>query len=122
MDAAPQRDSLYRAAAQAGTEYRAAIVGRLGPAHDSAALAEWNRDRFWLWAIERAIEHVEGTAFWAECGRRNFSRASQRPEFAGIIAEIRRLQRHLSGDSLPSFQAKEDLVQQLAELANRLLE
>jgi hypothetical protein len=95
---------------------------RLGPTHEAAAHAEWNRDRFWLWVIDRAIEHVEGRVFWAECGKRNFSRAEQRPELAQVIRRVREVQRQLSGDSLPSFRAKEDLVRQLADAANQLLE
>ncbi len=117
-----ENKSLYRAAALAALEYRRGIVQRLGPAHEAAAQAEWNRDRFWLWVIDRAVEHVEGREFWIECGRRNFSRAGQRPELERVIKRVRDLQRQLSGDSLPGFQAKEDRLRKLAAAANELLE
>ncbi len=117
-----EQESLYRAAALAAQTYRREIVQRLGTAHEAAAHAEWNRDRFWLWAIERAIEHVEGRVLWIELGRRNFSRAGQRPELERAIRGVRELQKQLSGDSLPSFRAKEGLVSKLAGLANQLLE
>lgn len=114
--------SLYRAACLAAETYRREIVQRLGPAHEVAAHAEWNRDRFWLWVIDRAIEHVEGRMFWAECGKRNFSRAGQRPDLDLAIKRVREIQQQLVGDSLPSFKAKEELVRKLAEVANQLLE
>jgi hypothetical protein len=114
--------SIYQSAAEAAAAWQAELVGRLGKAHADAARAEWNRDRFWLWAIERAIEHVEGRAFWHECGRRNYSRASQRPELNGIIRRVRTLMEQLNQNSLPSFRAKETRMQEIADLANRILE
>jgi hypothetical protein len=117
-----EQQSLYRAAFEAAKGFRREIVQRLGPSHEPAAHAEWNRDRFWLWAIERAIEHVEGRAFWIELGRRNYSRSGQRPELAHAIRQMRELQRQLAADSLPSFRAKEEIVVKIAALANQLLE
>ncbi|MBX3459910.1 MAG: hypothetical protein KF696_08085 [Planctomycetes bacterium] len=117
-----QPNSLYRAATQAAREWCREIVERLGPAHEAAAYAEWNRDRFWFWVVDRAIEHVEGKVYWEECGRRNFSRAGQRPALDEAVRRVRELQRQLAMDSLPSFKAKEELVNKLAEAANELLE
>lgn len=117
-----QPQSLYRAAADTARTWCREVVVRLGPAHEAAAWAEWNRDRFWFWVVDRAIEHVEGRVFWEECGRRNFSRAGQRPRLDDAIRRVRELQRQLAMDSLPSFKAKEELVEKLAAAANELLE
>lgn len=114
--------SLYRAAAKAAEEYRKDVVERLGAGHSEAAVAEWNQQRFWLWAIDRAIEHVEGGTMWFECGRRNFSRVSQRPELERAIRKIRKLQNRLQVDGLPTFRQKENILDELARLANQLLE
>ena len=117
-----QADSLYRAAARSAVAYRDDVVKRLGAGHSEAATAEWNQQRFWLWAIDRAIEHVEGKTMWYECGRRNFSRVSQRPELERAIRKIRKLQNRLKVDGLPTFRQKEDILEELARLANQLLE
>lgn len=114
--------SIYRAAAEAAAGYRENVVKRLGGSHESAAHAEWNRDRFWLWAIERVVEHVEGGQFWRECGKRNFARAQQRPSVRAAAERVRALQHQLEVDSLPSFRAREALLQELSNAANQLLE
>jgi predicted metalloprotease len=114
--------SLYRAAHDAAEAYRRDVVKRLGQGHNSAAVAEWNQQRFWLWVVDRAIEHVEGTVFWHECGRRNFSRVSQRPELATAIRKLRKLQSRLHVEGLPTFKQKEEILKELARCANLLLE
>lgn len=114
--------SLYRAASKSAEDYRQDVVKRLGAGHSEAAVAEWNQQRFWLWAIDRAIEHVEGRTNWYECGRRNFSRVSQRPGLERAIRKIRKLQNRLKVDGLPTFRQKQDILDELARLANQLLE
>jgi hypothetical protein len=114
--------SMYHAAAVAASEHSARVVQRLGEAHEAASRTEWNRDRFWLWAIERVLEHVEGREFWRECGRRNFARAQQSASLANTAREVQALQRRLSDDALPDFRAKEQLIRKLADAANQLLE
>ena len=99
------------------------MILRLGQDHGAEAIAEWNRQRFWLWAVDRVVEHALGEHCWLECGLRNFSRAAQqRQELGGAIEELQRLQRKLAGESLPGFQEKERLSRRIAELANRLLD
>lgn len=116
-------ESLYRAASAAAEEYRNEMILRLGRDHGAEAIAEWNRQRFWLWAVDRVVEHALGEHCWLECGLRNFSRAAQkRQELGGAIEELQRLQRKLAGESLPGFQEKERLSRRIAELANRLLD
>lgn len=114
--------SLYNAAFKAAEEYRNDVVQRLGQGHAGAATAEWNQQRFWLWAVDRAIEHVEGRVFWHECGRRNFARVSQRPELDTAIRKLRKLQTRLKVDGLPTFKQKEEILRELARCANLLLE
>jgi hypothetical protein len=115
-------DSIYRAASLAAHAYRDDVVRRLGQGHSAAAVAEWNQQRFWLWVVDRVIEHVEGTRSWVECGRRNFSRVSQRQELGNAIRKIRKLQTRLQVDGLPSFKQKEEILVELARCANLLLE
>jgi hypothetical protein len=117
-----EKRSLYRAAHEQALAYRTDVVKRLGQGHASAATAEWNQQRFWLWAVDRAIEHVEGRVFWLECGRRNFSRVSQRPELETAIRKLRKLQSRLMVDGLPTFRQKEEILTELARCANQLLE
>ncbi|MCG3182680.1 MAG: hypothetical protein ICCCNLDF_00744 [Planctomycetes bacterium] len=117
-----QTRSLYRAAFDAAEAYRQDVVKRMGQGHSSAAIAEWNQQRFWLWVVDRAIEHVEGKVFWPECGRRNFSRVSQRPELDTAIRKLRKLQNRLQLDGLPTFKQKEEILAELARCANLLLE
>ncbi|MCA8911084.1 MAG: hypothetical protein KDB82_05240 [Planctomycetes bacterium] len=117
-----QPDSIYRAAHAAAGKYQQDVVQRLGQGHSAAAMAEWNQQRFWMWVLDRAIEHVEGKVFWHECGRRNFSRVNQRPELANAIRKLRKLQTRLQVDGLPTFRQKEDILNELARLANLLLE
>jgi hypothetical protein len=114
--------SLYRAAFDAAEAYRQDVVRRLGQGHSEASTAEWNQQRFWLWVVDRAIEHVEGKVFWHECGRRNFSRVSQRPELDTAIRKLRKLQNRLQVDGLPTFRQKEEILTELARCANLLLE
>jgi len=114
--------SLIRAAFHAAQAFRADVVKRMGQAHGDASVAEWNHQRFWLWAVDRAIEHVEGKVFWDECGRRNFSRVSQRPELENAIRKLRKLQTRLQVDGLPTYRQKEEILAELARLANMLLE
>lgn len=115
-------DSLYRAAHLAADAHRREVVSRLGEAHGEAAIAEWNQRRFWFFALDRAIEHVQGEAFWPEFGRRNFARAGQRPELTDAIEELARLRTRLGNESLMAFRDKETTVARIAELANELLE
>ncbi|MCA8918533.1 MAG: hypothetical protein KDB32_05605 [Planctomycetes bacterium] len=115
-------DSIYRAAHSAAEAYRKDVIERLGQGHSEAATAEWNQQRFWLWVLDRAIEHIEGRRFWHECGRRNFSRVNQRPELANAIRKLRKLQTRLQVDGLPTFRQKEAILEELARLANLLLE
>jgi hypothetical protein len=117
-----QKRSLYRAAFEAAEAYRHDVVKRMGQGHSSAATAEWNQQRFWLWVVDRAVEHVEGRVFWHECGRRNFSRVSQRPELENAIRKMRKLQNRLQVDGLPTFRQKEEILAELARCANLLLE
>lgn len=117
-----QKRSLYRAAFEAAEAYRHDVVKRMGQGHSSAATAEWNQQRFWLWVVDRAVEHVEGKVFWHECGRRNFSRVSQRPELDTAIRKLRKLQNRLQVDGLPTFRQKEEILAELARCANLLLE
>ena len=117
-----EKHSLYQAAFKQAEAYRDDVVQRLGQGHASAAMAEWNQQRFWLWALDRSIEHVEGKVFWHECGRRNFSRVSQRPELATAIRKLRKLQNRLMVDGLPTFKQKEEILRELARCANLLLE
>lgn len=114
--------SLNTAAARAAGSYRDEVVRRLGPTHGPAAQADWNRQRFWAWAIERVVEHVEGRVFWSECGRRNFSRLSQRPALQPFLDELRQLMHQLESDAMPAFKQREQLTQRVADLANKLLE
>lgn len=117
-----KRQSINHAAVSAAAEYCEQVVKRLGASHEAAAHAEWNRDRFWLWVMDRVVEHVEGEQFWLECGRRNFARAQQKPAVRAAATKVRTLQRQIEVDSLPSFQAREKLLQDLGEAANQLLE
>lgn len=117
-----EKHSLYRAAFKEAETYRNDVVQRLGQGHAGAATAEWNQQRFWLWAVDRSIEHVEGKVFWHECGRRNFSRVSQRPELETAIRKLRKLQNRLMVDGLPTFKQKEEILRELARCANLLLE
>lgn len=114
--------SINNAAARAAMASRDEVVRRLGPTHGSAAMADWNRQKFWIWVIDRVIEHVEGRVMWAECGRRNFSRLSQRPALQAPLDELRALMQQLEGDALPAFKQREHLTQRVADLANKLLE
>lgn len=117
-----QRDSLYRHAFNAAQLHRREVVSRLGDSHGDAAGAEWNQRRFWFLAIDCVVEHVTGERFWLECGRRNFARAGQRPELVEAINELKQLRGRLSGESLLAFREKEELIEQIARLANELLE
>jgi hypothetical protein len=117
-----QRDSLYKHAVEAAQAHRHEVVSRLGDAHGEAASAEWNQRRFWFFAIDCAIEHVTGERFWLECGKRNFARAGQRPELVDSINELKQLRGKLAGETLMAFREKEELVEQIAAIANRLLE
>ena len=117
-----EQRSLYRAAHESAEAYRRDVVERLGQGHSAAAIAEWNQQRFWLWVVDRAIEHVEGKVFWLECGRRNYSRVSQRPELETAIRKLRKLQSRLLVDGLPTFKQKEEILRELARCANLLLE
>lgn len=117
-----QPASLYRAAFETAAEHRREVVSRLGDSHGDAACAEWNQRRFWFWALERVVEHVAGEKFWAECGKRNFARAGQRPKLQEAMNELRQLRARLANESLLAFREKEALVARIAELANQLLE
>lgn len=115
-------ESLYRAALHAANAHRDDVVSRLGPSHAAAALAEWNQGRFWLWALDRVIEHIQGERFWHECGKRNFARAGQRPRLQDAVHEIAALRRRLEGEGLLPFREKEAGMERLGQLANLLLE
>lgn len=117
-----QPDSIYRAAHAAAEAFRLDVVKRLGQGHSDAAVAEWNQQHFWLWVVDCTIQHVEGSVFWHECGRRNFSRVNQRPELGNAIRKLRKLQTRLQVDGLPTYRQKEDILQELARQANMLLE
>ncbi|MCF6228949.1 MAG: hypothetical protein L3J82_09900 [Planctomycetes bacterium] len=114
--------SLYRAACESSREYRLAVTARLGDGYTEAALAEWNQQRFWLWALDRVMEHVEGKRNWIECGQVNFSRVGQSPELTSVTAKIRVLKSRLIDEALPSFREKEEIIEQLSDLANQLLD
>ncbi|MBX3474654.1 MAG: hypothetical protein KF754_09750 [Planctomycetes bacterium] len=117
-----QPQSLYRAAWQTAQAHRDEVVSRLGQAHGEAARAEWNQRRFWFFALDRVVEHVQGEQFWLECGRRNFARAGQRPRLQEAIVELKQLRARLGGETLPAFREKEEVVARIAELANQLLD
>ena len=114
--------SLYREAYLAAQAHRREVVSRLGDEHGDAAGAEWNQRRFWFFALDRAIEHVQGEQFWLEYGRRNFARAGQRPELDAAISELKQLRARLAGESMMAFRDKETLIQRIAQIANQLLE
>lgn len=116
-----ENNSLYSAARLASLDYQQSLASRIGTDHDDSAIAEWNQQRFWLWAIDRVIEHVEGRKRWNECGSANFSSVGQNPELTQIAANIRVLKNRLVEEALPSFREKEKILEQLASLANQLL-
>ncbi|MHC4841597.1 MAG: hypothetical protein ACYTDT_11710 [Planctomycetota bacterium] len=117
-----EAESLYREAIQVSQAYQTDVATRLGDDHSESALAEWNQQRFWLWALDRVVEHVQGKKNWLECGQPNFSRIGQNPELADVAVEIRSLKSRLVDEALPSFREKEEILSQLSELANRLLD
>lgn len=115
-------ESLYRAAASAANDYKDDTTSRLGESHSEASIAEWNRERFWLWAAERLAEHVTGTHHWAEFGARNFSRANQSASnIQPLLDEMQALRNTLGGDGLIRFEDKERISARIAEIANSIL-
>ncbi len=117
------KESIYRAAFAASRHYREEISARLGHAHAEAAQSEWNQQRFWLWALERVIEHALAECFWLESGALNYSRAAaRRDKFPAIVEELRAARSRLAAGGLPSFAEKERLLSRAADLANTLLD
>lgn len=120
---AVEKQSLYRAAFKACRDYREQVASRLGRAHGEAAGLEWNQQQFWLWALDRVIEHALGEHFWIECGGQNFSRAGgRRADLQVVIAGLRQARDKLAAGGLPSFAEREKLLAHAARLANTLLE
>ncbi|MCC6573056.1 MAG: hypothetical protein IT462_04620 [Planctomycetes bacterium] len=116
------KQSLYRAAFAASRAYRDEISARLGPNHGESAQNEWNQQRFWLWALDRVIEHAQGEQYWLECGGQNYSRAGRRADLQAAIEELRAARNKLAAGGLPSFAEKERLLTRAAQLANTLLD
>ncbi|MCK6440728.1 MAG: hypothetical protein L6Q71_11090 [Planctomycetes bacterium] len=115
--------SLYREAFEEARRFQDDMARRLGNDFAATASMEWNRDHWWTWASDRAIQHITGERFWLELDAKSFASVTrENPQRMRMLQRLRDLQNQVNQNGLNSFEHKEASRAEWARILNRLLD
>ena len=118
-----EKQSLYRAAHDASHAFERTVAERNGTEVAAHATTEWNRDRWWHWAGERVVQHVNGDVFWIELGTAGFASVNREtPERMRMVEELVACMQRLDDGDLIPYAERERVEQRWAEIVNHLLD